>query len=78
MFELSAEAMGDKVSSYLKERVILKYIRDNTEDEETYLEYIGSIISVRARYTDEVYSRLMSNGKISLSKLLAPLRSSKK
>jgi len=66
---------AEKVSSYLKERKVVRYVKNNVSDEIDLIDYEGKVIDASPKLLNAFYERMVSNSNISLEELFAPLKS---
>jgi len=72
------EATEEKVSDYLKERKLIKYVKSKVGCIKEFQSYEATILCSKKISMDVFYDRLVADSSISISKLLKPVLIKKK
>lgn len=62
-----------QVSSYLKERKIVRYIKSKCDDANLLILHEDVVIDASDKFLNIIYDRMVNDGEISIKKLLKPL-----
>ena len=62
-----------QVSSYLKEREIINYVKSKSHSEESFIVNERKVLTASKRYLNLMYRRMAEDINVSLHKLLKPI-----